>query len=539
MSTVASDNPFPSVLVVEGTTPATPASNHHRVFVDTADDHLKRVDSTGTVTDIEAASGLTALTGDVAASGSGSQAATIANDAVSNAKAANMAQATIKGRAAAAGTGDPTDLTPNQASTILDTATDPFLRTSAVGAGTGDVTGQASSVDSEIALFSGTGGKTIKRATGTGFVKVTSGVIGTPAAQISLTADVTGVLPIANIATGTPNGAKFVRDDGTLATPAGSGTVTHTGGALTANRIVLGAGTDDTTVLASLGTTTTLLHGNAGGAPTFGAVSLTADVTGVLPIANIATGTPTGAKFVRDDGTLAVPSGGTGNLTNTTAVGSEPGSPSAGDLDFYSNGVSLTRYSGSAWTPWGPIFPFTAPVDGSFAWINQGGASVDTTNGGIYLLAPASASTNLRIRKKSAPATPYTITAAIAPFMYGVANQAIGLAFRQSSDGKLAVLALFSNATQFGLASYKYTSATAFSASYVNNLMVWGNVIFLRITDNGTNRICSYSNDGQHFITIHTVGRTDFLTADEVGFFADTETASFASAINLLSWKET
>lgn len=48
--------------------------------------------------------------------------------------------------------------------------------------GGGDVSGQASSVDSEIALFSGTGGKTIKRATGTGYVKVTSGVMQTPAA---------------------------------------------------------------------------------------------------------------------------------------------------------------------------------------------------------------------------------------------------------------------------------------------------------------------------------------------------------------------
>lgn len=46
-------------------------------------------------------------------------------------------------------------------------------------AGTGNVAGQASSVDSEIALFSGTGGKTIKRATGTGFVKATSGVFST------------------------------------------------------------------------------------------------------------------------------------------------------------------------------------------------------------------------------------------------------------------------------------------------------------------------------------------------------------------------
>ena len=38
--------------------------------------------------------------------------------------------------------------------------------------------------------------------------------------------------------------------------------------------------------VADLGTTTTVLHGNASGAPSFGAVSLTTDVTGILPIAN-------------------------------------------------------------------------------------------------------------------------------------------------------------------------------------------------------------------------------------------------------------
>lgn len=44
---------------------------------------------------------------------------------------------------------------------------------------TDKVEGQSSSVDSEIALFSGTGGKTIKRASSTGLLKATSGVIGT------------------------------------------------------------------------------------------------------------------------------------------------------------------------------------------------------------------------------------------------------------------------------------------------------------------------------------------------------------------------
>lgn len=62
------------------------------------------------------------LTGDVTGTGTGSFAATIANDSVSNAKLANMANATIKGRTTA-GTGDPEDLTAAQATALLDTFT--------------------------------------------------------------------------------------------------------------------------------------------------------------------------------------------------------------------------------------------------------------------------------------------------------------------------------------------------------------------------------------------------------------------------------
>lgn len=59
-----------------------------------------------------------ALTGDVTAA-AGNNATTIANDAVSNAKAANMADSTIKGRAVGGGTGDPQDLTAAQVIAIL------------------------------------------------------------------------------------------------------------------------------------------------------------------------------------------------------------------------------------------------------------------------------------------------------------------------------------------------------------------------------------------------------------------------------------
>lgn len=59
---------------------------------------------------------------------------------------------------------------------------------------------------------------------------------------------------------------------------------------LTANNLILGAGTAKITPLGSLGTTTTVLHGNAGGAPSFAAVVLTTDVSGILPAANGGTG---------------------------------------------------------------------------------------------------------------------------------------------------------------------------------------------------------------------------------------------------------
>ena len=70
-----------------------------------------------------------------------------------------------------------------------------------------------------------------------------------------------------------------------------STTAEASSGLLTASAILLGGGAGAApTALGSLGTTTTILHGNAAGAPTFGAVSLTADVSGILPTANGGTG---------------------------------------------------------------------------------------------------------------------------------------------------------------------------------------------------------------------------------------------------------
>lgn len=85
--------------------------------------------------------------------------------------------------------------------------------TSCAGSGGGDVSSNTStSVDGEAALFSGTGGKTIKRATGTGVAKLSSGVLA--AGTVSLNTEVSGTLQAAQfpILTGnvTTSGASLV-----------------------------------------------------------------------------------------------------------------------------------------------------------------------------------------------------------------------------------------------------------------------------------------------------------------------------------------
>jgi len=66
-------------------------------------------------------------------------------------------------------------------------------------------------------------------------------------------------------------------------------TCTTNAAALTNNQIVLGAG-GQATQIGPAGTTTTVLHGNAAGAPTYAAVNLGTDTTGTTAIANGGTG---------------------------------------------------------------------------------------------------------------------------------------------------------------------------------------------------------------------------------------------------------
>lgn len=238
------------------------------------------------------------------------------------------------------------------------------------------------------------------------------------------------------------------------------------------------------------------------------------------------------------DDTVSVDLGAaSGDSTHTSAYADRPAPSSAGDLHLPSDGVSMGRDTGAAWHPWGPIFPFTEPASTGWSWDNQDTASITTEKGGEYLVTTANATTELYVRYRTAPTVPYVITACIIPNIVAANYVGYGLVFRQSSDGKIANFG-HTYEDAWILRYQKWTSSTSFSAHYGSRVFGIVPYVFLRIADDNSNRICSVSYDGIHFTTIHTIGRTDFLTANQVGIYLKSQ-GSYPAGMFLVSWKET
>lgn len=159
---------------------------------------------------------------------------------------------------------------------------------------------------------------------------------------------------------------------------------------LTASRLVLGGGAGSSpTVLGSLGTTTTVLHGNAAGAPTFGAVDLTADVTGILPGANegITINAQTGTSYTfldTDRGKLVTFSNAASIAVTLPQAGAAASFLTGWYTDFKNIGAGTVT-----------ITPTTSTVDGSAKVIVPPGATARIlSNGTNYIMPYVTVDTN-------------------------------------------------------------------------------------------------------------------------------------------------
>lgn len=212
------------------------------------------------------------------------------------------------------------------------------------------------------------------------------------------------------------------------------------------------------------------------------------------------------------------------------ALASRPATAKEGVIYLPTDAPYLFRYDGSAWEAYAPVFrgPFrylTPLVSGDFSWVNQGTATLSTARGSLRLHAPdVGTGDNLRLLVKSVPSTPYTIDVKLQQHGPSEDSWQAGVVWRQSSNGRLVTWHWSMKTTEFRLSHVKWNSPTVLNSGYgaEEHKNIPGQPPqFLRLEDDGTNRKVHYSPDGWHWVEFFSVGRTDFLTADQAGIFVN------------------
>jgi hypothetical protein len=220
-----------------------------------------------------------------------------------------------------------------------------------------------------------------------------------------------------------------------------------------------------------------------------------------------------------------------------------PSASKNGIMYWSSNGPILSRDNGSTIDSFGPIYPLTPPVLGNFTWVNQSSnGSATTTYGGIYLASAGGvAGYDFKLLVNSAPAAPYKATMCLLPNGAPCGNNTfMGICLRNSSSGKIVTFGLGAGNAPF-IRADKWDSPTALDSGYYSTeSWIIPCPVWLQIYDDNTNRNFNTSADGQNFALAYQIGRTDFITPDQVGFHIGDQsgTSGRTYGMTVLSWAQ-
>jgi hypothetical protein len=165
--------------------------------------------------------------------------------------------------------------------------------------------------------------------------------------------------------------------------------------------------------------------------------------------------------------------------------------------------------------------PFVTPLLASWTALNQTGGQYDDTSN-KRLTAQHAGNATFQLRGWYTPlAAPFDYRFYVAHQNSDVSGNGLAIGFRQNSTGELHTVNFFNEATTLTpqYTVWKFNSATSFNSAYVGAKDVTSHYRWIRLLDNnGSARAIYGSSDGTVWEQLHTIGRTDFLTADEIFF---------------------
>ena len=247
---------------------------------------------------------------------------------------------------------------------------------------------------------------------------------------------------------------------------------TGQGSALTQYGLIYGS---TATAMASTaaGTSTQVLHGNASGAPTFSAVSLTADVSGTLPLGNGGTGVTTSpaAAAVLLGYTSTATAAGTTVLTNTSSqyqlfTGTQTETIT----------LPVTSTLGAGWS-----FHIVNNSTGSLTVNSSGGNLVATVIAGLSAMVTCIGTTLTTAADWEAGFTDFQSVTGTGSVVLGTAPTITGAVSANATSGNGAIVGeqtfnLAANVTAFGPTIGDFfgaTSAISLEASSVYEIRIY------------------------------------------------------------------
>lgn len=229
------------------------------------------------------------------------------------------------------------------------------------------------------------------------------------------------------------------------------------------------------------------------------------------------------------------------SATSSVGVGvyaSLPAPGNAGSLYFATDSVYVPLVdNGAAWVHYHQGIVNTPPDNGDFSWFNQNaGAVAVASDGRILFTKPAS--NGFSAREIAVPSAPYTITMHMIPQTLGWdVFMSLGLSWRQSADDQMHTVSLSIFNTYWALQSDYWTDANTFSNTVEEAALSFPRPLWLRVADDGTDRIQSISDDGLFWRELYRTTNTDVLTPDRVGFYVYNGNADYDIGMTVTSWE--